>query len=174
MQERMLCDFSSTRCLKWHSVDDGIMGGISVSRLSIADPGTAVFDGVLSTENGGGFASVRTFPEERDFSGFDGLRLFVRGDGRRYSFRIRNDDSYDGIVYRSDFEPVAGKWMEVDLPFSGFSASFRGRSIEGATPLDRSSIVQIGLLVSREEVGPFRLELRSIRAYRAVPEALRA
>lgn len=161
----MLCDFSEPRCLGWRSVDDVVMGGLSGSRFMPADEGVGLFEGELSTENGGGFASVRTVLDERDFTGFEGIRFAARGDGRRYSFRIRNDDRFDGIVYRSDFGTVEGEWREVELPFSGFTASFRGRSLEGAAPLDRSSILQIGLLLSSRRSGPFRLELRPIRAY---------
>jgi len=117
---------------------------------------------------------VRTLLEERDFSGFSGIRFQVKGDGRRYSFRIRNDDNYDGIAYRNDFASVAGEWMEIDLPFSGFTASFRGRIIDNAAPLDLSSIVQIGIMVSKEKTGAFSLEIRSIRAYSTPRDAFRA
>ncbi|ABB24376.1 CIA30 family protein [Pelodictyon luteolum] len=174
MQERVICDFTNPQCLKWHSVDDEVMGGVSESRFQRGDDGAGVFEGVLSTRNSGGFASVRTFLKERDFRGFLGIRLLVKGDGRRYSFRIRNDDRYDGIVYRSDFQTVAGGWQEVDLPFNAFTASFRGRVIEDAEPLELASIVQIGVLISKEHSGAFRLEIKSIRAYGPEPDALKA
>jgi NADH dehydrogenase [ubiquinone] 1 alpha subcomplex assembly factor 1 len=174
MQESLICDFTNPKCLKWHSVDDEVMGGVSESRFHRGDDGAGVFEGVLSTRNSGGFASVRTFLEKRDFSGFEGIRLLVKGDGRDYSFRIRNDDRYDGIVYRSDFQTVEGVWQEVDLPFNAFTASFRGRVIEDAAPLDLASIVQIGVLISKEQTGAFRLEMKSIRAYSRMEDALKA
>lgn len=43
----------------WQAINDGVMGGVSVSRLRFDSTGYAVFEGVVSLENNGGFASVR-------------------------------------------------------------------------------------------------------------------
>jgi len=174
MLDRVICDFTGTECLQWYSVSDEVMGGVSESRFFRVMKVSVFFRESCRRLNGGGFASVRTLLEERDFSGFSGIRFQVKGDGRRYSFRIRNDDNYDGIAYRNDFASVAGEWMEIDLPFSGFTASFRGRIIDNAAPLDLSSIVQIGIMVSKEKTGAFSLEIRSIRAYSTPRDAFRA
>ncbi|MDT9546047.1 MAG: CIA30 family protein [Chlorobium sp.] len=172
--DRVICDFTRQDCQQWFSVSDKVMGGVSESLFFRRDDGIGVFQGVLSTANGGGFAAVRTLLGERDFSGFSGIGLRVKGDGRRYSFRIRNDDQYDGIVYRYEFDTVAGRWLEIDLPFSGFTASFRGRTIDDAAPLDLSSIVQIGFMVSKEKSGAYLLEVQSIKACPAPQDAFRA
>ncbi|MBM3162610.1 MAG: CIA30 family protein [Chlorobi bacterium] len=164
--EKLICDFSSSCCLDWHSVDDVVMGGVSGSRFRRNPDNTGTFEGFLSTDNSGGFASARTFLPYRDFSAYSGIRLCVRGDGKRYSFRIRNDDRFDGIVFKSDFDTVRGAWIEVSLPFSGFRAAFRGRTVEGTHPLDPANIVQIGILVSKKQVGSFSLDIDWILAYR--------
>lgn len=43
----------------WHPINDGVMGGVSTSRLTFDLAGHAVFEGDVSLQNGGGFASVR-------------------------------------------------------------------------------------------------------------------
>jgi hypothetical protein len=143
------------------------MGGVSDSRMLLNPDGGATFTGQLSLENSGGFASVRTVLASRNYDGFAGFRIRVKGDGKRYSFRARNDDRFDGIVYKSDFDTVPGEWMEIELPFSCFTPSFRGRALQDAPPLDSSNIVQIGLLISNRQEGTFRLEINRIEAYRA-------
>ncbi|MCF8216841.1 MAG: CIA30 family protein [Chlorobium sp.] len=164
--EKLICDFSTQNCLDWYSVDDVVMGGVSGSLFRRNTDGTGTFEGFLSMENSGGFASVRTFLPDRDYSDYSGIRLCVKGDGKRYSFRIRNDDRFDGIVYKSDFDTISGEWMEVSLPFSQFKAAFRGRTVDGTHPLDASNIVQIGVLVSKKQVGSFILDIDWIKAYR--------
>ncbi|MBM3421936.1 MAG: CIA30 family protein [Chlorobi bacterium] len=164
--EKLICDFTTPHCLDWYSVDDVVMGGASGSRFYRNADSTATFEGFLTTENSGGFASVRTFLPDRDYSGFTGIELSVRGDGKRYSFRIRNDDRFDGIVYKHDFDTVRGEWIQVLLPFSQFKAAFRGRTVEGTHPLDASNIVQIGILVSKKQIGGFSLDIDWIKAYR--------
>jgi len=161
----LICDFKTT-CLNWLNVDDVVMGGVSDSAMQLTQNGTALFAGNLSLENSGGFASVRTVLEQRNYAEFDGFRLRVKGDGKRYSFRARNDDRFDGVVYKSDFETVPGEWMEIDLPFAGFVPSFRGRTLPDAPPLDSGNIAQIGLLISSRQEGAFRLEVGRIEAYK--------
>ncbi|HSO23470.1 MAG TPA: CIA30 family protein, partial [Chondromyces sp.] len=62
----------------WPSIDDAVMGGVSSSDMTVED-GIASFRGTVSFDNNGGFASVRSRPERRDLSAFDGLIVRVRG-----------------------------------------------------------------------------------------------
>jgi hypothetical protein len=57
------------RTLQWATVDDRVMGGISRSELRSAPTGHAVFEGEVSLERNGGFASVRSSPGERGLPG---------------------------------------------------------------------------------------------------------
>ena len=43
----------------WFVVNDGVMGGVSSNRIRPASDDAAIFEGHLSLENNGGFASVR-------------------------------------------------------------------------------------------------------------------
>ncbi|HHE07899.1 MAG TPA: CIA30 family protein [Chlorobaculum parvum] len=162
----LICDFKTT-CLKWMNVDDVVMGGVSDSAMQLTSDGTAVFAGNLSLKNSGGFASVRTVLERRNYADFAGFRLGLKGDGKRYSFRVRNDDRFDGVVYKFDFDTIPGEWIEIELPFAGFIPSLRGRTLADAPPLDSGNIVQIGLLISSRQEGKFRLEVERIEMYRA-------
>jgi len=163
-REREVCDFRRA-CLEWRNVDDAVMGGVSRSSLTIRDDGHAEFSGEVSLERNGGFASVRTTLELRDYSSYDRFRIRVRGDGRRYSFRVRNDERFDGVVYAGDFD-TAGAWQEIDLPFSAFRPLFRGQAVIGVPPMDPGNVVQIGFLISSRQEGPFCLEVEWIRAGR--------
>ena len=73
----------------------------------VLEDGVGVFRGVVSLENGGGFASVRSEPQDHDLSTFDGLVLKVRGDGKRYRFRLRTSRAFDGVSYQAPLEPAA-------------------------------------------------------------------
>lgn len=163
---KTITDFSNPPLLRWTGVNDVVMGGVSDSFMQVSDDGNGVFAGHLSLENSGGFASARTSLPENDYSGFSGIMLRVKGDGKRYSFRIRTDIMFDGVVYRQEFDTKAEEWMDVALPFSEFEPSFRGRTVADAPPLDPSGIFQIGFLISEKQEGSFRLEIERIEAYR--------
>jgi len=143
----------------WQTVNDGVMGGISSSRMVEAD-GVLTFKGELSLENNGGFASVRRLVET-DLSQVTGARLEVRGDQRTYQFRLRQNDRFDGVAWRAEFTTTA-EWQTVELSFDQFVPVFRGRRVPDAGPVVAASIKQIGFLLADKTPGPFKLQIRSI------------
>jgi monofunctional biosynthetic peptidoglycan transglycosylase len=147
----------------WPSINDGVMGGVS-SGAMIAEPGFASFRGDVSFDNNGGFASVRSRPDVRDLSDFDGIVVRVRGDGHRYGLRLRTSEAFDGVSYQAVIEPPAGEWADIAVPFSDFRPVFRGRTVPDHPPLDTSRVTTFGLIIARQE-GPFRLDIDSIHAY---------
>jgi monofunctional biosynthetic peptidoglycan transglycosylase len=160
-----LIDFSvSDRC-DWYEINDTVMGGVSRSGIRRTDRGTGVFAGELSLENNGGFASVRTLLGRTDLSSHAGLEIRVRGDGRSYQLRIRTNDRFNGIAYRSEFETTDGEWTTVRIRFSEFLPTFRGRTPSDAPPLDTTSIHQLGFMLADKHPGLFSLEIDWIRTW---------
>ena len=155
---RVLLDFDdATDFSIWAPVNDVVMGGVSRSAFSLQEPGTARFAGSVSLENSGGFASVRTAPRAWVTAGAIAFVLRVCGDGRTYKFTVRTDDGFDGIQYQARFTPPAGEWCETRLPLDSFSATFRGRVVPGAPPLDAGRVRALGLMISDRQAGPFEL-----------------
>ncbi len=161
---KVLIDFGSPQVGNWTIVNDGVMGGRSASNLELTDAGTATFSGYLSLDNNGGFASTRATFDQLDLTGFAGIALRVKGDGRSYQLRIRTNGGFDGVAYSSEFATDAGEWTEVFLSFSEFRPTFRGRVPRGVGPLDLSSIRQIGFLIGDKVEAPFQLEIAWIGA----------
>lgn len=154
----------------WESVGDRVMGGVSTGRLRAPSGGPAVFDGEVSLEHGGGFASVRSPAGPFDLSRARALLLRVRGDGRAYKLGLRTDPGFDGPSWQAAFRPAAGQWEDVRIPLDAFSAVWRGRPVPGSPPLDAAAVVRLGLVVGDRQAGPFRLEIEAIRAEPDAPE----
>jgi monofunctional biosynthetic peptidoglycan transglycosylase len=152
----------------WPSIDDVVMGGVSSSEMAMLD-GAAVFRGTVSLENNGGFASLRSQPAHHDLSGFDGVTLRVRGDGKRYGFRLRTTAAFDGVSYEVRFTAPDGEWVELQLRFVDFEPVFRGRRVPGHPPLDPSEIMSFGLIISDKQAGPFMLEIEWIQGFTGRP-----
>lgn len=170
METRMIMDFSQPALVgEWAVVNDGVMGGVSSSTFSLTEHGTAVFRGIVSLENNGGFASARSRPQSFNLRGYRGVRLQVRGDGKTYRLRLRTNYGFDGMAYQANFETVENTWTTIDLSFKKFTASFRGRKPANAPPFDPSAVRQIGFLIADKQEGAFELEIRSIEAYRTSP-----
>ncbi len=165
-QAKHLVSFDDSDSGEWFVVNDGVMGGISRSAIRATENGTGVFAGDLSLENNGGFASIRyLLNESRDLSEATGLLIRVRGDGRTYQLRLRDDDRFDGAAFRASFETRDAEWVEARIPFDDFVPTFRGRTLTNVPPLDRENIRQIGIMLADKNAGPFSLEIDFISSW---------
>lgn len=177
--EKLLFDFTnpSTEVKNiWGAVDDVVMGGVSESNIQLVE-GTALFAGNVSTANSGGFASVRTknFSPAFNLTGYEGIELRVRGDGKRYKFFLRTDTRWDGVGYSYSFDTVANTWIDVRIPFADLIPVFRAKTLQDSPPIDASQISSFQLMLSKFEydgelnphfsTGGFTLQLESIKAY---------
>ncbi len=159
----------------WGAVDDVVMGGVSESGMQLRN-GVAVFSGNVSTENSGGFASVRTrnFEPSLNLSNYQGIELYVKGDGQKYKIFVRTESKWDGVGYAYSFNTIANEWMTIQVPFADLVPIFRAKTVSDA-PLDPTQIRSLQLMLSKFEYdralnprfkpGLFALEIASISAY---------
>ncbi|MEO0805878.1 MAG: CIA30 family protein [Cyanobacteria bacterium J06643_4] len=180
----------------WGSLDDVVMGGVSQGRFALSkkttepkttepkttEPKTteqtAIFSGVISTDNSGGFSSVRTrnFEPPFNFSGWTGMQLRVKGDGQRYKFILRNSGGWDSPAYIYSFDTVADEWITVTVPFAEMVATFRAKSVSNAPDFDPSQVFSLQLMLSKFEYdrrlnphfspGAFSLAISSLDVFR--------
>ena len=154
----------------WHSINDGVMGGASSSQLRFDSARYAVFEGEISLQNNGGFASVRMSSLPLGDPGTRAYLLTAWGDGRTYKLNLRTDAGFDGVNYQASFVPVAGQWTQTVLPVADFLATFRGRPMPAAPALRPELVTQVGLMISDKQAGPFQLLVRSIAAIESTPD----
>ena len=150
---------------RWMVVNDTVMGGVSRSNVNLHSDGYLLFTGELSTDYGGGFASVRTYLENLEISKYEGFILRVKGDGKTYQFRCRMADNINEISYRNYFQANNKDWQEILLPFKEFLPTYRGRVLTNFPQLDPKKIKQLGFMISDKQVGNFNLEIDWIGVY---------
>jgi hypothetical protein len=160
----------------WGAVDDVVMGGVSESQMQFGS-GAALFSGVVSTANSGGFVSVQTrnFVPALDLSDYCGIELRLKGDGQRYKFFLRSTSGWDSLAYAASFDTVADRWITVQIPFRDLTPVFRAKTVPDAAPFNAAGITSMQLMLSKFEYdsvlnphfqpGPFYLELEAIKAY---------
>lgn len=155
-----LLDFSRSEVVRvFRAINDGVMGGVSTSRLSAAEE-AMVFEGEVSLENSGGFASFRgpiRIPAEAA-----ALLLTVRGDGLRYKLTLKLDDSTGTPQYQAAFV-APRKWQTLRFEAADFAASYRGRAV-AAPRVELGAVRYFGLLISDRQSGAFKVELRDLRS----------
>jgi len=160
----------------WGAVDDVVMGGVSESSIRLID-NAALFSGNVSTQNSGGFASVRTrnFEPPLNLAGYDGVELCVKGDGQRYKFILRTESRWDGVSYCYSFDTHKDSWINVRIPFDALIPVFRAKTLKDSPGFDSSHIYALQLMLSKFEYdgglnpkfepGGFALQVETIKAY---------
>ena len=143
----------------WKIVDDGVMGGRSQGSFSINEEGNAVFEGIVSLDNYGGFSSVRHLLSEKDISKYTKVLMRVKGDGKKYQFRIK-EKRRDYYSYITTFQTTT-EWQTLTLEMNQMYPAFRGRtlSMDNLTP---NKIEEIAILIGNKKAEKFRLEIDAI------------
>ena len=177
--EKLLFDFTNPSIeVKnvWGAIDDVVMGGVSQSNIQLSS-GKGVFGGNVSTENSGGFASVRTknFDPAFNLSGYEGIEIRVKGDGQRYKFLLRTETSWDGVAYSYSFDTEIDTWINIKIPFAELTPVFRAKTVKEAPGINVNKICSLQLMLSKFEYdgelnakfspGAFALEVETIKAY---------
>lgn len=145
--------------IPWDPVDDVVMGGRSASTARVTADGTVLFNGVVSLENNGGFASIKSAEGHFDLGEGAGVCVRVRGDGKRYKLNLATRGGFDGLRYQAPFETAAAQWQDIALPLASFEPRFRGRLVPDAPRLDPARIASFGFVIADRQAGPFQLEI---------------
>ena len=143
----------------WEIVNDGVMGGMSQGKFKIDPDGNGVFYGDVSTENNGGFSSVRhEFPAWKVDSDSK-VVLTLKGDGKNYQFRIK-DKLSNSHSYITTF-PTNGDWQEIEISLKDLVPSFRGQKLNMPN-FDKTSFEEIRFLIGNKKDESFELVIDKI------------
>ena len=146
----------------WYIVNDDVMGGISKSYLSINEEKNLIFNGYLSLENNGGFASSRLSFNKETLTGIKSFKMRIKGDGNIYKLRLRQNNRR--ASYSCDFKSLKDKWIEIDISLEDFKPSWRGYTYSDYPDLEIEEINSMGIQISDKQEGEFELEIKYIKA----------
>jgi monofunctional biosynthetic peptidoglycan transglycosylase len=148
----------SAEQLSWRVVTDAVMGGVSKSQMQDnTEEGHTLFTGTVSTDNNGGFASTQFDLPAEMREGVKKITIRVKGDGKRYSMRLRPTGAFSQVSYRAYFETKADEWQEFTFELSEFTPTFRGRVLEDVPPIAGQPLQVVGILIADEQTGEFNL-----------------
>jgi hypothetical protein len=153
----LIDDFSESNGISdigtsWRLFTDRVMGGVSnaTSRYEVLDGRQCLrMQGNVSLENNGGFVqmSLSLRPDERPFdaSGYRGIRLWVRGNGRPYYVHLRTSQNRLPWQYYSAPIVTDEEWRRIEIPFIEFAGQ------NTSVGLDTSKLVRIGVVGAKKE-----------------------
>lgn len=158
--ENVIYEFNKKSTLdNWIILNDVVMGGQSMGSFMLNDQGHGVFQGNVSLENNGGFASLRYRFENPDIKSFSSISIRLKGDGLRYQFRVKSD-AYDRQSYVYHFQ-TSGEWQWIEIPLDEMYPTWRGRKLDMPN-YPGQSMEEIAFLIGNNKAEAFHLELEQI------------
>ena len=175
------------RAMKWHRLDDGVMGGQSETVHSSAEGTEELhFAGHINTQ-GGGFCSIRSPVEGGLPSDTAAVRICYLGDGKTYKvlFSDGNKNAFGpsrrSPSWQRDLPTKAGVEETAILTLDSLTPSLQGGPVNTNTKLNPTQVKEIGFMLSLKlssgesnpvetfgtGIFPFSLKVRSIEAIRA-------
>jgi len=168
--------------LKWHRLDDGVMGGQSSTEHNYqAEDGVLDFSGHINT-SGGGFTSIRAPISGGMSAGISGVRVVYVGDGKTYKvlFSDGNKSAFGpsrrSPSWQTDLPTKEGVEETVTISFESLTPSLQGGPIDTDAKLDPTQIKELGFMLSLKlsngkpnpvetfgtGIFPFSLKIKSI------------
>lgn len=171
MPSLLIDDFSrdSSRLdTRWEGFTDRVMGGRSDMSVGYRSDGGRRYlsmSGSVSLANNGGFIQARLMLGDKprpafDASGYQGLKLVVRGVGDDYYVFLRTAGNVMPWSFFMASLPVTGDWAEVLIPWSAFRKGDYG-SLFAFNPAKLSSVA----LVAYKKAFSASLDVASLSFY---------
>ncbi len=149
----------------WTVVNDDVMGGRSTSQ-AIMEDSYLHFEGVVSLENNGGFASIRGPYGAEDLSAYENVVIRFRGTERKFAISLDVSRAWYQPNYKYEFTPQGSNWQEISIPLSDFKESAVGRFTgETMSESQQSKVIRMGLILYDKKSGPFELDVDYIKFY---------
>ncbi|MEM9895653.1 MAG: CIA30 family protein [Bacteroidota bacterium] len=157
----MEIDFSSKKTRDWGTVNDGVMGGLSIGRSNWTQDGLLFF-GSVSLENNGGFASIRGPYGKFDLSTFDRVKITYRSEGMNIAFQLNQYQQFYLPNYKINL-PVSKDWTELSYDLKELK-QYRMGNPTGQTIEEKAlgQIIRLGFITNEKRAGDFKFEVQKI------------
>lgn len=153
-------DFGNAKDGKnWVVVNDGVMGGRSLGNAFLNDD-SILFQGSISFDNNGGFASVRSSRMRLDVSDSRFIEIRYRSSGVAFSLMLEQSSRFYIPYYSYPLETTQGEWVTKLIPIESLKETrlgdFTGRTLDKEKS---KPIIRLGFISRDKKEASFELEI---------------
>lgn len=161
---QLLFDFGSKNTTdNWYIVNDDVMGGRSTSTLQETD-NSIRFEGSISLENNGGFASIRSPRKSYDLSSYKTVSIRFRSTGRDFGIVLERYRRFYLPTHKLIFGSDTNEWTTISFPVSTFKTQILGADTGNFIDTETlKNIERIGIILFDKKEGEFAVEIDYIR-----------
>lgn len=162
-EDALVVDFGEDGEESWYAVNDTVMGGVSDGDVSFGE-NSMVFEGAVSTDNNGGFASVRSPQDETDLSMYSRVLIRLKSEGQPFSMVIADSPLWYANQFKYDIVTSDEDWSTIEILFEDFEeytlmTGYPEPTGAILTSEDAEEVIHMELMSKQFEDGDFRLEV---------------
>ena len=159
----MTIDFGKDKNDSWYSVNDGVMGGLSKGKTSYT-ANSLKFEGSVSFENNGGFASVRSDYEVMDLSSYETVTIRYKSKGQSLALNFNYYQRWWYPNYKANLPATDGEWETLTLSLAELKEYRVGRPTGNMiAPQQLERIIRLGIMTADKKEGAFEAEVDFIK-----------
>lgn len=164
VNDTLVFDFGSAsdKINYWGSVNDGVMGGRSSGKTSYS-ANSLIFEGSISFENNGGFASVRCPYQDFNLADYKNVRIRYRASGQTFALSLNTSRRFylpNYRVYLTGASTKPNEWVETTIPLSDFKQHRMGNPTGyGISKEALNKVIQLTFISADKKEGPFSFEV---------------
>ena len=144
---------------QWMAINDTVMGGRSQGNVS-TNKNSLSFEGSISFDNNGGFASVRGPFKATDLSAYTTVEIRYKTTGQSFALTLENYRPFYMPYFKKTLPNSAGKWETITLSLMDFKAYRLGEETGDQLSKDvLKEIIRIGFINGEKKEGSFSLEV---------------
>ncbi|RBP51702.1 CIA30 family protein [Arenicella xantha] len=156
----MRFDFGAEQgVLDWRPVFDQVMGGESTGQLTVSADHLQ-FSGLVSLQNNGGFASLRSPTADYDLSKFQMVTIRYRASGQSFALTLNQHAEYFKPRFKAVLPHRDGEWHTDTIAFDEFMEVRLGERLAGRlTEQALRHTIRVGLISNDKVAGQFELDV---------------
>ncbi|MDG1478776.1 MAG: CIA30 family protein [Myxococcota bacterium] len=161
--DALVFDFGVDGEADWYAVNDTVMGGVSNGALSFEDE-TMVFEGNVSTDSNGGFASIRSPQDEMDLSMYQRVLIRIKSEGLPFSMILADSPLWFDDQYKYNIVVPDNEWNIIEIPFEAFEvyelySGYPESTGETMDSEDAEELLHMELMSEQFVDGEFKIEV---------------
>ena len=143
----------------WYIVNDGVMGGRSVGQGELKEE-SVLFKGIISLENNGGFASIRSRYDRLDLSNYEHLNIRYRATGEPCKIMLESSRQFWQPYFAQRLDPTGSEWRTVRFDLTEFKQYRLARPTGRiATKSALEDIIRVGIMTDSKNESAFEIEV---------------
>jgi len=155
-------NFITSDAVEFELLMDSVMGGVSQATLD-SENGILKFDGRLSLENNGGFASFNGWIGRR-LTNYRGIRVSARTDtpGRDFQMYLQPATGDKSPAFWYNKVSLTNQFQSFEIDFNEFDFNFMNWTPSWMPSLSGASTRSVGMIIADKNTEPFSAEVQVI------------